>query len=60
MGRRFCKSSPDAVTHERKEEEEHEDKFAEIEVKLMAVFRVEKNRNYTVMSNYHLRDQNCL
>lgn len=23
----------------------------------MAVFRVEKNRNYTVMSNYHLRDQ---
>ena len=24
----------------------------------MAVFRVEKNRNYTVMSNYHLRDQN--
>ena len=22
----------------------------------MAVFRVEKNRNYTVMSNYHLRD----
>ena len=24
----------------------------------MAVFRVEKNRNYTVMSNYHLRDKN--
>ena len=24
----------------------------------MAVFRVEKNRNYTVMSNIHLRDQN--
>ena len=24
----------------------------------MAVFRVEKNRNYTVMSNYHLRDTN--
>ena len=24
----------------------------------MAVFRVEKNRNYTVMSNVHLRDQN--
>ena len=23
----------------------------------MAVFRIEKNRNYTVMSNYHLRDQ---
>ena len=22
----------------------------------MAVFRVEKNHNYTVMSNYHLRD----
>ena len=22
----------------------------------MAVFRIEKNRNYTVMSNYHLRD----
>ena len=22
----------------------------------MAVFRVDKNRNYTVMSNYHLRD----
>ncbi len=22
----------------------------------MAVFRVEKNQNYTVMSNYHLRD----
>ena len=24
---------------------------------MLAVFRVEKNRNYTVMSNYHLRDQ---
>lgn len=24
----------------------------------MAVFRVEKNRNYTTMSNYHLRDRN--
>lgn len=24
----------------------------------MAVFRVEKNHNYTVMSNYHLKDQN--
>ena len=24
----------------------------------MAVFRVEKNRNYTVMSNYHLKDKN--
>lgn len=24
----------------------------------MAVFRVEKNKNYTVMSNYHLRDKN--
>ena len=24
----------------------------------MAVFRVDKNRNYTVMSNYHLRDMN--
>ena len=23
----------------------------------MAVFRVNKNRNYTVMSNYHLRDK---
>ena len=23
----------------------------------MAVFRVERNRNYTVMSNYHLRDR---
>ena len=25
---------------------------------MLAVFRVEKNRNYTVMSNVHLRDQN--
>lgn len=24
----------------------------------MAVFRIEKNNNYTVMSNYHLRDKN--
>lgn len=24
----------------------------------MATFRVKKNRNYTVMSNYHLRDKN--
>lgn len=24
----------------------------------MAVFRIEKTKNYTVMSNYHLRDQN--
>ncbi|MCL2776311.1 MAG: helix-turn-helix domain-containing protein, partial [Oscillospiraceae bacterium] len=24
----------------------------------MAVFRVEKNKNYTVMSNYHLKDKN--
>ena len=23
----------------------------------MAVFRVEKNKNYTVMSNYHLKDK---
>ncbi|MEA4911876.1 MAG: helix-turn-helix domain-containing protein, partial [Oscillospiraceae bacterium] len=23
----------------------------------MAVFRVEKSQNYTVMSNYHLRDK---
>ena len=23
----------------------------------MAVFRVERNSNYTVMSNYHLRDK---
>ena len=23
----------------------------------MAVFRVERNQNYTVMSNYHLRDK---
>ena len=22
----------------------------------MAVFRIEKNKNYTVMANYHLRD----
>lgn len=24
----------------------------------MSVFRVEKNKNYTVISNYHLRDKN--
>ena len=24
----------------------------------MAVIRIEKNKNYTVMSNYHLRDKN--
>ena len=24
----------------------------------MAVFRIDKNKNYTVMSNYHLRDRN--
>ena len=24
----------------------------------MSVFRVEKNKNYTTMSNYHLRDRN--
>jgi len=24
----------------------------------MAIFRVEKNKNYTVMSNYHLKDKN--
>ena len=24
----------------------------------MSVFRIEKNKNYTVMSNYHLRDRN--
>ena len=23
----------------------------------MAIFRVEKNKNYTVMSNYHLKDK---
>ena len=23
----------------------------------MAVFKIEKNKNYTVMSNYHLRDK---
>ena len=26
----------------------------------MAVFRVAKNSNYTVMSNYHLRDTTCM
>ena len=24
----------------------------------MSIFRVEKNKNYTVISNYHLRDKN--
>ena len=24
----------------------------------MSVFRIEKNHNYTVLSNYHLRDEN--
>ena len=24
----------------------------------MSVFKIEKNNNYTVMSNYHLRDKN--
>ena len=24
----------------------------------MAVFKIEKNKNYTVMSNYHLQDRN--
>ena len=24
----------------------------------MSVFRIEKNKNYTVVSNYHLRDMN--
>ena len=24
----------------------------------MSVFKIEKNKNYTVMSNYHLRDKN--
>lgn len=24
----------------------------------MTVFKIEKNKNYTVMSNYHLRDKN--
>lgn len=24
----------------------------------MSVFKIEKNKNYTVMSNYHLRDRN--
>ena len=27
-----------------------------LEVNQMAVFRIEKNKNYTVMANYHLRD----
>ena len=26
----------------------------------MAVFRINKTKNYTVMSNYHLRDNNLL
>ena len=25
---------------------------------MMSVFKIEKNQNYTVMSNYHLRDKN--
>ena len=25
---------------------------------MMSVFKIEKNKNYTVMSNYHLRDKN--
>ena len=24
----------------------------------MSIFKIEKNSNYTVMSNYHLRDRN--
>lgn len=24
----------------------------------MSVFKIEKNKNYTIMSNYHLRDKN--
>ena len=24
----------------------------------MAIFKIERNRNYTVMANYHLRDKN--
>ena len=32
--------------------------LAQKEVQKMSVFRVEKNKNYTVMSNYHLRDKN--
>ena len=24
----------------------------------MSIFKIEKNKNYTVMSNYHLRDKN--
>lgn len=24
----------------------------------MSVFKIEKNNNYTVMSNYHIRDKN--
>ena len=24
----------------------------------MSVFKIEKNKNYTVMSNYHLKDKN--
>ncbi len=26
----------------------------------MAVFRIEKTRDYTVMSNYHLRDRSAI
>ena len=25
---------------------------------MMSVFKIEKNQNYTVMSNYHLQDKN--
>ena len=25
---------------------------------MMSVFKIEKNQNYTVMSNHHLRDRN--
>lgn len=34
------------------------DKKGNNEVKNMAVIRVNKTDNYTVMSNYHLRDTN--
>jgi len=26
----------------------------------MAVFKIEKNKNYTIMSNYHLRDKRMI
>ena len=25
---------------------------------IMAVFKIEKNKNFTIMSNYHLQDKN--